>query len=94
MDAVGDLQALGVRTRVNGETVQDGNTASMIFGVAETISFLTRIMTLEPGDIIATGTPAGVGIARSPKRFLYPGDVVEVEVEGVGTLCNPVAAAA
>jgi len=91
---IDDLQALGVRTRVNGETVQDGNTASMIFGVAETIAFLSAIMTLEPGDIIATGTPAGVGNSRTPKLFLHPGDIVEVEIEGIGTLRNPVAAAA
>jgi 2-keto-4-pentenoate hydratase/2-oxohepta-3-ene-1,7-dioic acid hydratase in catechol pathway len=94
LDAIGDLQDLAVRTRVNGETVQDGSTASMIFGVAETIAFLSEVMTLEPGDIIATGTPAGVGNARTPKLFLHPGDVVEVEIEGVGTLSNPVAEAA
>ena len=92
LDAVGDLQNLGVRTRVNGETVQDGNTSSMIFGVAETIAFLSQIMTLEPGDIIATGTPAGVGGSRTPPLFLKAGDVVEVEIDGVGTLRNPVAA--
>ena len=91
---IDDLQALAVRTRVNGETVQDGNTASMIFGVAETIAFLSAIMTLEPGDIIATGTPAGVGNSRTPKLFLHPGDIVEVEIEGIGTLRNPVAEAA
>ena len=90
LDEVGDLGALGVRTRVNGETVQDGNTADMIFGVAETIVFLSSIMTLEPGDIIATGTPAGVGNARDPKLFLRAGDVVEVEIDRVGLLRNPV----
>jgi acylpyruvate hydrolase len=93
-DDVDDLQALPVRARVNGEVVQDGNTASMIFGVAETIAFLSKIMTLEPGDIIATGTPAGVGNSRTPKLFLHPGDVVEVEIEGIGTLRNPVVDAA
>jgi acylpyruvate hydrolase len=93
-DDIDDLQALPVRTRVNGEVVQDGNTASMIFGVAETIAFLSKIMTLEPGDIIATGTPAGVGNSRTPKLFLRPGDVVEVEIEGIGTLRNPVVDAA
>jgi acylpyruvate hydrolase len=85
---VGDLSSLAVRTRVNGETVQDGNTASMIFGVAETIAFVSQVMTLEPGDIIATGTPAGVGNARNPKRFLQPGDLVEIEIERIGTLRN------
>ncbi len=90
-DELGDLQALGIRARVNGETVQDGTTADMIFGVADTIAFLSQIMTLEPGDIIATGTPAGVGMARDPQLFLRSGDVVEVEIDGIGTLRNPVA---
>lgn len=87
----GNPQALGLRTRVNGETVQDGTTANMVFGVAATIAFLSQIMTLEVGDIIATGTPAGVGQSRTPPLFLRPGDVVEVELEGVGTLRNTVA---
>jgi 2-keto-4-pentenoate hydratase/2-oxohepta-3-ene-1,7-dioic acid hydratase in catechol pathway len=86
----GDLSSLAVRTRVNGRTVQDGNTASMIFGIAETIAFLSEVMTLEPGDIIATGTPAGVGNAREPKLFLRPGDLVEIEIERIGTLRNRV----
>jgi 2-keto-4-pentenoate hydratase/2-oxohepta-3-ene-1,7-dioic acid hydratase in catechol pathway len=94
IDEIDDLQALSIRTRVNGQTVQDGNTASMIFGVAETIAFLSQIMTLQTGDIIATGTPAGVGNGRTPKLFLYPGDIVEVEIEGLGTLRNPVIEAA
>jgi 2-keto-4-pentenoate hydratase/2-oxohepta-3-ene-1,7-dioic acid hydratase in catechol pathway len=81
----------GRRTRVNGETVQDGTTGDMIFGVAEPTTFLSRIMTLEPGDIIATGTPAGVGMTRDPQLFLKSGDVVEVEIDGIGTLRNPVA---
>jgi acylpyruvate hydrolase len=91
LDEVDDIQSLALRTRVNGETVQDGTTADMIFGVAETIAFLSQIMTLEPGDIIATGTPAGVGNSRDPKLFLHSGDIVEVEVDGVGLLSNPVA---
>jgi acylpyruvate hydrolase len=90
IDEIDDLQDLGVRTRVNGETVQDGTTASMIFGVADTIAFLSQIMTLEPGDIIATGTPAGVGQSRDPQLFLASGDVVEVEIDTIGTLRNPV----
>jgi 2-keto-4-pentenoate hydratase/2-oxohepta-3-ene-1,7-dioic acid hydratase in catechol pathway len=94
LDEIEDIQTLAVRTRVNDVTVQDGNTSDMIFGVAETISFLTQIMTLEPGDIIATGTPAGVGNARQPKLFLHPGDIVEVEIDGVGLLRNRVAEAA
>ncbi len=71
-DEIADLQALPVRARVNGETVQDGNTAEMIFSVADTIAFLSQIMTLAPGDIIATGTPAGIGNARDPKLFPAP----------------------
>jgi acylpyruvate hydrolase len=89
-DELGDMQALGLRTRVNGVTVQDGNTSSQIFAIPETIAFLSQIMTLQPGDIIATGTPAGVGNSRKPKLFLHAGDVVEVEVDGIGTLRNPV----
>jgi 2-keto-4-pentenoate hydratase/2-oxohepta-3-ene-1,7-dioic acid hydratase in catechol pathway len=81
LDKIDDLQDLAVRARVNGETVQDGTTASMILLVAETIAFLSRIMTLEPGDTIAIGTPAGVGNARQPQLFLHPGDIVEVEIQ-------------
>ena len=91
-DEISDLQALGIRTRVNGETLQDANTSLMVFGVAEAIVFLTRVMTLEPGDIIATGTPAGVGMARSPRVWLHDGDTVEVEIDEIGTLSNPVSA--
>jgi acylpyruvate hydrolase len=86
LDEVGSLDNLYVRTRVNDEQVQDGNTADMIFGVAETIAWLSRTMTLVPGDIIATGTPAGVGGFRG--QFLHDRDTVEVEVEGLGTLRN------
>lgn len=90
VDDLGDLQDLSVKTRVNGDTVQNGTTAQMIFGIAELIEFLTRVMTLEPGDIIATGTPAGVARAHTPPRFLKTGDVVEVEIQGIGTLKNSV----
>ncbi|WP_028068038.1 fumarylacetoacetate hydrolase family protein [Solirubrobacter soli] len=92
LDEAGDLQDLAIRARVNGVTVQDGHTSQMIFGVAETIAFVSSLMTLEVGDIIATGTPAGVGISRSPQVLLQDGDVVEIEIEGLGTLRNPVAA--
>jgi 2-keto-4-pentenoate hydratase/2-oxohepta-3-ene-1,7-dioic acid hydratase in catechol pathway len=88
MDEIADLQALGLRTRVNGEVVQDGNTADMIFAVAETIAWLSRTMTLVPGDIIATGTPAGIGGLKG--LFLREGDTVEVEVDGLGAVTNPV----
>lgn len=91
IDEIGDLQDLAVRTRVNGELLQDGNTRDMIFGVAETVAWLSRTMTLKPGDIIATGTPAGVGGFQG--RFLRDGDTVEVEVEGLGMISNPVRAA-
>ena len=89
-DEISDLQELGIRTRVNGETLQDANTSLMVFGVAEAIAFLTRVMTLEPGDIIATGTPAGVGMARQPRVWLRDGDTVEVEIDEIGTVRNPV----
>lgn len=91
-DEIPDPQALPIRCRVNGRTVQDSSTAEMIFGVAELISYLSHSLTLEPGDVIATGTPYGVGFARTPPVFLQPGDDVEVEVEGIGTLRNPVVA--
>jgi 2-keto-4-pentenoate hydratase/2-oxohepta-3-ene-1,7-dioic acid hydratase in catechol pathway len=90
IDEIGDPQTLGVWTRVNGQTLQHGNTRNMIFSVAESIAFISRLMTLQPGDIIATGTPAGVGYTRKPPIFLRHGDVVEVEIEGVGVLRNPV----
>jgi acylpyruvate hydrolase len=88
LDEVGDLQARRLCTRINGETVQEGTSADQIFSVAETIAWLSRTMTLLPGDIVATGTPAGVGASQG--RFLHDGDTVEVEVEGLGTLVNPV----
>ncbi|MEO1285693.1 MAG: fumarylacetoacetate hydrolase family protein [Pseudomonadota bacterium] len=87
----GNLMDLPVTTTVNGDVLQNGNTRNMIFGVAEVIAFLSRIMTLRPGDIIATGTPAGVAASHDPARFLNPGDLVEVEVGGLGALSNPVA---
>nr|HET6903105.1 fumarylacetoacetate hydrolase family protein [Ktedonobacteraceae bacterium] len=83
-------QSLTLNTRVNGQVVQHASTATMIFSVATIISFLSSLMTLEPGDIIATGTPSGVGFKRTPPLFLREGDVVEVEVEGVGQIRNPV----
>jgi 2-keto-4-pentenoate hydratase/2-oxohepta-3-ene-1,7-dioic acid hydratase in catechol pathway len=91
LDEAGDLQDLAVLTRINGEVVQEGSTAQMIFTVAQTVAWLSRTMTLEPGDIIATGTPAGVGGFKG--LFLRDGDTVEVEVEGLGAVSNPVRAA-
>ncbi|MFG1646315.1 fumarylacetoacetate hydrolase family protein [Amycolatopsis sp. NPDC049252] len=90
---IADVQALGIVGRVNGMTVQDSNTAKMIWPVAETVAYLSGILTLEPGDIIATGTPAGVGLVRVPPLWLKPDDVVEIEIEGLGMLRNRVAAA-
>jgi 2-keto-4-pentenoate hydratase/2-oxohepta-3-ene-1,7-dioic acid hydratase in catechol pathway len=85
-----DPQTLRVQCRVNGETVQDGHTSDMIFTIAEIVSFLSQDTTLRPGTAIITGTPAGVGISRKPPLFLKPGDVVEVEIEHIGILRNPV----
>jgi 2-keto-4-pentenoate hydratase/2-oxohepta-3-ene-1,7-dioic acid hydratase in catechol pathway len=93
-DQFGDVQAVRVLCRVNGETLQDGTTTEMIFGVAELISYTSRFWTLEPGDLILTGTPHGVGFARTPPVYLMDGDVVEVEVDRIGVLANPVRALA
>ncbi|MER7128579.1 fumarylacetoacetate hydrolase family protein [Streptosporangium saharense] len=89
-DEIGDPQALALRTVVNGETVQNSTTAEMLFGVAELLSHCSRAFTLEPGDVVLTGTPWGCGEFMTPRRSLRPGDVVEVSVEGVGSLRNPV----
>lgn len=91
-DEIPDPQALPLRTRVNGEVVQDSSTSLMLFGVAELLSFCSRSFTLEPGDLLLSGTPWGCGEFMDPKRSLQPGDVVETEVEGIGTLRNPVVA--
>jgi 2-keto-4-pentenoate hydratase/2-oxohepta-3-ene-1,7-dioic acid hydratase in catechol pathway len=89
---LGDGGGLRVVQRLNGEVLQDGNTSDLIFDVPFLVSFVSNAFTLEPGDLILTGTPPGVGYARDPKVSLKPGDVVEVEVEGIGTLTNPVVA--
>ena len=91
-DEVPDPQALAIRAILNGETVQDSTTANMVFGVADLIEYITRTITLEPGDLIATGTPAGVGAFRKPPVFMQPGDEITIEIEGLGSLTNPVAA--
>lgn len=90
---VGNPQCLSLVTKVNGRTVQDGSTKDMVFTVAQLIAELSRLMTLEPGDVISTGTPAGVGYKSKPPRFLRPGDEVQVTIEHVGTLTNQVIAA-
>lgn len=84
---------LAIASRLNGETVQKSDTSNMIFSVAALVSLLSGIMTLEPGDVLITGTPAGVGTSRKPPLFLKPGDVFEVEIESIGVLRNPVVAA-
>ncbi len=86
LSEIEDLRALGLRTRINGELLQEGTTANLVFGPAEIVAWLSRTMTLLPGDIIATGTPAGVGAAQG--RFLRDGDTVEVEVDGLGAVRN------
>ncbi len=83
-DEYGDLQDLRVRCRVNGETLQDGTTADMIFGVHHLVRYLSRFMVLRPGDVINTGTPAGVALGRPDAPYLRAGDVVELEIEGLG----------
>ena len=90
VNEISDPQILNISTRINGQTLQQSNTKHMIFSVAYSISYISSLMTLEPGDIIATGTPEGVGFKRTPPIFLKNGDIVEVEVEKIGTLRNPV----
>ena len=90
---VPDPQALAIRALVNGEALQDSSTSNMIFSVAEIVAHTSQAITLEPGDLIATGTPAGVGAFRDPQVWLRPGDEVTIEIEGVGALTNPVRAA-
>jgi 2-keto-4-pentenoate hydratase/2-oxohepta-3-ene-1,7-dioic acid hydratase in catechol pathway len=89
-DEVGDISNLRIQLRLNGKTMQDSTTAQLIFGVDALIAYISQVCTLTPGDVIFTGTPPGVGAARKPPVFLRPGDVVEVEIERVGLLRNPV----
>ena len=89
-DAIPDPHKLSIKLVLNGQTMQDSNTDQLIFGVPRLIEFLSETITLEPGDVIATGTPAGVGFARNPPVFLRPGDQMEVLIEGMGGLGNPV----
>lgn len=91
-DEIPDVQALNIEGRLNGDVMQSSNTSKMIFGVAYLISYISQGITLEPGDVIATGTPDGVGIFRKPPVLLKAGDVYEVTIEGLGTLRNPVLA--
>jgi 2-keto-4-pentenoate hydratase/2-oxohepta-3-ene-1,7-dioic acid hydratase in catechol pathway len=91
-DEVPDPQALGIRCVVNDEVLQSSDTGQMVFGVAELVSFISRTITLEPGDLLVTGTPSGVGMAADPPRFLGPGDRMRVEIDGLGELENTVRA--
>jgi 2-keto-4-pentenoate hydratase/2-oxohepta-3-ene-1,7-dioic acid hydratase in catechol pathway len=89
-DEIGDPQNLNISTRLNGETLQDANTKDMIFDVASIIEYVSNLVPLLPGDVIASGTPAGVGFSRDPQIFMQPGDTCEIEIERVGTLVNTI----
>jgi acylpyruvate hydrolase len=91
-DEVPDPNALQIKTILNGQVMQDGNTAEMIFRVPFIVSYISEIVTLEPGDVILTGTPAGIGNTRTPPVFMKPGDTVSVEIERLGVLTNPLVA--
>ena len=92
-DELGDPHRLRLRTWVNGELRQDGSTEDMVFGVGQMVELLSTACTLEPGDVVTTGTPPGVGASFQPPKWLVPGDVVRIEIEGIGTLENPVTGA-
>jgi len=89
-DELGDASGLRLRCRINGTTQQDGTTDDLVFGVRAIVSYLSQGITLQEGDLIATGTPAGVGFSQDPPLFLRHGDIVETEVEGIGTIINRV----
>jgi 2-keto-4-pentenoate hydratase/2-oxohepta-3-ene-1,7-dioic acid hydratase in catechol pathway len=93
-DEVPDPHSLRIRCVVNGETLQDSTTAQMIFSVPQVVAYLSHVFTLEPGDVVFTGTPPGVGFVRTPPRFLKDGDVAEIIIDSLGTLRNPVRAEA
>jgi 2-keto-4-pentenoate hydratase/2-oxohepta-3-ene-1,7-dioic acid hydratase in catechol pathway len=91
-DDVPDPEALSLRTWVNGDLRQDGNTRDLLFGIDKLISFITEVTALQPGDIILTGTPSGVGVYMDPPQLLQPGDVVKIEIEGLGSIEHPIVA--
>ena len=91
-DEIPDPQNLRIRCSIGGETLQDSSTAQLVFAVPRLVAELSAVMTLEPGDIVATGTPAGVGTSRTPKRWIRPGERVRVEIDGLGALENPAVA--
>lgn len=89
-DEITDVQQLKLKTRVNGEVRQDASVSEMIFSIPKLVSYISEVMTLQPGDAILTGTPAGIGATRKPRTWLQQGDLVEVSVEGIGTLTTPI----
>jgi 2-keto-4-pentenoate hydratase/2-oxohepta-3-ene-1,7-dioic acid hydratase in catechol pathway len=91
-DELPDPGSLHLRTILNGQTVQDGWTSDMVFSLPFLISYISSLATLEPGDLILTGTPAGIGCNQQPQVFLHPGNEVSVQIDGIGTLTNPVIA--
>ncbi len=91
-DEIADPHSLDIRLEINGERLQNSNTRELIFKIPELIEFLSKVVTLESGDVVITGTPAGVGFTRKPPRYLKPGDQVSIYVQGIGTLTNPVVA--
>ena len=91
-DAISDPHDLDIQIEINGETLQDSNTRELIFRIPDLVAFLSSVFTLEPGDVVSTGTPAGVGFVRKPPRFLRPGDQVVVKIPAIGELRNPVVA--
>ncbi|MGH9809474.1 MAG: fumarylacetoacetate hydrolase family protein, partial [Terriglobia bacterium] len=93
-DEIADPHNLDIQLEIDGERLQSSNTRELIFKIPDLIAFLSSVFTLEPGDIVSTGTPAGVGVARKPQRFLRPGDEVVVRMPAIGELRNPVVAEA
>jgi acylpyruvate hydrolase len=91
-DEIADPHTLPIQLTLNGTVMQRSNTCNLIFGVYYLVSYISQVATLEPGDIVTTGTPGGVGVFRNPQVFLKPGDEVCVEIEGIGRLVNPVVA--
>lgn len=89
-EEIPDPQALPIRAVLNGQTMQDSNTAQQIFGVRDVVSYVSQAITLVPGDLIITGTPAGVGAFRDPQVWLQPGDEITIEIDGLGAISNPV----
>jgi acylpyruvate hydrolase len=92
-DEIPEPHNLNLTTRLNGVVMQSSNTKHLIFNTFDLIAYMSQVFTLEPGDVVSTGTPAGVGFARKPQIFMKHGDIVRIEIEGLGALENPVAAA-